>query len=398
MKGTETIAWTNDFDLTQCIIPRHTLPLKQVVGALGIAFGFLLSSGPIALTLFLLLAPPDVEQDANFLSFALFPMVIPGAICFPLTLILWQRSLLTLFGQTKVVIDHQCLSVVRVAGPVWSRRKIPLEQLAGFRVEEDPGLGPTGTLRTLMAIKENGRSRCILRAYPRETVSQLASDLRVQVMQAVTRYRSSPAEPLPVELVSPNPFALDERSDRPLGSRVMIVDHHNEFRVEMPRKRFLEATSPFARLWLSGWLLSQLFIWLGLVPALLAGRVQGEPTAGWVLAVVFTAITIAIAAYYSYILTRAGTVRVTQQKVNFCDQSLWSEHQADSRTDAIHHVTVGVGRSDREDGPVFSHHIEVKPDKHPPHVWFDNRDKEELEWIATLISQRLNDIQNGSDR
>lgn len=399
MKGTEPITWTNDFESNQCIIPRHTLPLKQVVGALGIAFGFLLSSGPLALTLFLLLAPPDVaKQDSNFLSFALFPLVIPGAVCFPLTLILWQRSLLSMFGQTSIVIDHRYLSVVRVAGPIWSRRKIPLEQLAGFRVEEAPGLGRTGTLQSLMVIKENGRSPCILRAYPREMVSQLAKELPTQVMQAVTRSRSSPAEPLPVELVSPNPFALDERSDRPLGSRIMIVDHHNEFRVEMPRKRFLEATSPFARLWLSGWLLSQLFIWLGLVPALLAGRVQGEPSAGWVLAVVFTAVTIAIAAYYSSILSREGTVRVTQQKVNFRDQSLWSDHQAEWRTDAIHDVFVGVDRSDTEDGPVFSHHIEVKPDNHPPRCWFDNRDKEELEWIATLINQRLTDIQNESDR
>ena len=396
MKGSEPITWTNDFESVQCVIPRHTVPLKQVVGAVGIAFGLLLASGPISLTLFLLILTPDgAKQDADFLPFALFPLVIPGAICFPLSLILWQRSILSMFGQTQVVIDHRCLKIVRTAGPIWSRRKAPLDQLTGFRVEEAHGLGPTGALQTLAAIKKNGRQLLILRAYPHETVTQLTQDLPREIKRAASRNRSSPEQPLPVEFVSPNPFALDERSNRPLSTRVTVVDHQDDFRIEMPRKRLLEATSPFVRLWLSGWLLSQLFIWLGLVPALLAGRVKGEPMAGWVITVVFTTVTLGIAAYYSYILTRRGTVKMTQQKLNFRDQSLWGDHQAEWRTDAIHDVQVSVDRSDTDDGPVFSHHIEVKPDNHAPRCWFDNRDKEELEWIATLINQRLTEIKNG---
>ena len=131
-----------------------------------------------------------------------------------------------------------------------------------------------------------------------------------------------------------------------------------------------------------------------LVPALIAGKVDGDPAAGWVIVVVFTLLNGCVVLYNLSEGVRRGTLRVTESQLTLEEAGLFSSNQQTWQVDTIDSVKVKIDRHERvgEDGGVsYSCHLAVRSrmDIEEEVEWFDNLEKSELEWMVTSIKDRL---------
>jgi hypothetical protein len=130
-----------------------------------------------------------------------------------------------------------------------------------------------------------------------------------------------------------------------------------------------------------------------LVPALIAGKVNGDPAAGWVIVVVFTLLNICIVLYNLSEGVRRGTLKVSDSQLTLEERGLFSTKQRSWQADAIESVKVKIERHESvgDDGGVnYSGHLEVRSSVDLEEVeWFGNLDKSELEWMVTSIKDRL---------
>lgn len=397
MFPTDPIRWIDEQDTLRCKLPRCGSPFVLIPGLLGLAFGLFVGSWPFLISAFFFWASAAADrQQASFLWFVLGAFALFGAVAFPLAAFAWQQSILLLRGQKEIVLDATSLRIITRAGPIWSTRRCRLAQLGGFRVEDPTGDGfqVRGGYSSLVAVFQNGRTLPLLRMYPDEIVCQLAEQLPDKIEQITGRRGSSRAskvraDKLELEVVAPDPMAIRARSAKPIGSNLTVDESGEELLIQVPRLGYRKSTSPAARLWIGGFVTGQIFFTSLLVPALLAGKVQGSPSAGWVIACVSTAISLGIVLNRLAAATRHGTIRVTGASLMFQESTLLGEHVAEWKLKSIEQVRVGVKTYKSDDGVTWSHYLEVQPDFHDPRLWFDNRDKSELEWMATQIGERL---------
>ena len=201
------------------------------------------------------------------------------------------------------------------------------------------------------------------------------------------------ASSLGSEVQAVGPTEVLSRLDKPIGSHLVVEDSGRELIIRIPKPGFLKKTSKAAKLVIAGFMLAEVLILGILVPALIAGKVNGDPAAGWVIVVVFTLLNLCIVLYNLSEGVRRGTLRVSERQLNLEEAGLFSRKQQSWEADAIKSVKVKIERHERvgQDGGVsYSSHLEVVPSGGEEEVeWFDNLEKSELEWMVTSIKDRL---------
>ena len=393
--------WNQDGGSATCEIPQLLSPFAKIPAALAVAFSVFLVGMPTLFFLLLyLLGPKEMIEDP---SFAMAPLIFLGFMCFfplPVAIFILRWASLIAFGKTEIRIDHERLSLVTKAGPFWKTCKCRLNELGGFRIEFSQMLEANKHLAersSLVAVKKDGRALHLLRAYPDQIVNQLADELPLKIEEITGLKPVSErvgASSLGSEVQAVGPTEVLSRTEKPIGSSLVVEDTGHELIIRIPKPGFLKKTSKAAKLVIAGFVLAEVLILGILVPALIAGKVNGDPAAGWVIVVVFTLLNGCIVLYNLSEGVRRGTLRVTESQLTLEEAGLFSSNQQTWQVDTIDSVKVKIDRHERvgEDGGVsYSCHLAVRSrmDIEEEVEWFDNLEKSELEWMVTSIKDRL---------
>ena len=127
----------------------------------------------------------------------------------------------------------------------------------------------------------------------------------------------------------------------------------------------------------------------GLVPALIAGKVEGQPSAGWVIVVVFSLVFVGIVVALMNAAIRKGSIRVNDDYVTFSQSGLFGQREERWMVTSTEEVRVAFEETESDEGVSWTHYLQVAPDHHKEKYWFSFREKPELEWMATCVNNRL---------
>lgn len=396
----DAAVWIRNSGSVTCEIPQLLSPFAKIPAALAAVFSVFLVGMPTLFFLLLyLLGPKEMIEDPGF---AMAPLIFLGFMCFfplPVAIFILRWASLIAFGKTEIRIDHERLALVTKSGPFWKTCKCKLNELGGFRIEFSQMLEANKHLSersSLVAVRKDGRALHLLRAYPDQIVNQLADQLPLKIEEITGLKPASEragAGSLGSEVQAVGPTEVLSRLDKPIGSHLVVEDSGRELIIRIPKPGFLKKTSKAAKLVIAGFMLAEVLILGILVPALIAGKVNGDPAAGWVIVVVFTLLNLCIVLYNLSEGVRRGTLRVSERQLNLEEAGLFSRKQQTWEADAIKSVKVKIERHERvgQDGGVsYSGHLEVLPSGGEEEVeWFDNLEKSELEWMVTSIKDRL---------
>ena len=120
-----------------------------------------------------------------------------------------------------------------------------------------------------------------------------------------------------------------------------------------------------------------------LVPALLAGKVGGQPSAGWFMVGVFTLVVVGMLLYRVDAAIQHGAVRIRRDSLSFREYGLFGKHHEEWKRDEIEAVRVDAEECRTQEygtreSVTFDHFIRVEP-----------ASDSELEWMVTSIHQHL---------
>ena len=392
--------WTQDSVSAICEIPQLLSPFAKIPAALAAVFSvFLVGVPTLFFSLLYFFGPKEMVEDPGF---AMAPQIFLGFMClFPLPVAIYilRWASLIAFGKITIRIDQKRLALITKFGPFWSTRKCKLNELGGFRIEFSQMLEANKHLAgrsSLVAVRKDGRSVHLLRAYPDQIVNQIADELPLKI-EAITGLNPASgrvdASSLGSEVQAVGPTEVLSRLDKPIGSNLVIEDSGYELIIRIPKQGFLKKASKAGKLVMAGFMLAEVFILGLLVPALIAGKVEGDPAAGWVIVVVFTLINICVVLYNLSEGVRRGTLKVSDSQLTLEENGLFSAKQKSWPAGVIESVNVKIERHERvgDDGGVsYTGHLEVRSSVDLEEVeWFDNLDKSELEWMVTSIKDRL---------
>ena len=194
-----------------------------------------------------------------------------------------------------------------------------------------------------------------------------------------------------------DPFATSSRPDKPSDSNIVCEETEHHLNLEIAPLGFWKSTpGRLFRLWFLGFMSVQALVMLGIVPALLNGKVQGNPAMGWLTVGAFTAFSTAILLYRWNKAIQSGTVSISKGSLRFFERDLFGRHESLWHLNKIAEVQVSLETEKNAEGTLnWRHYLKVQlntsspPLGKPPRTWFCNRSKEELEWIATKINERL---------
>ena len=175
----ESISWSDEIEVSRCLLPKVRNPVQRGLGCLGLALGFMFAAWPFLISAFFYWQMNSFDDQPQPFEWShLLPLVFFGTFLFPLAAFLCFRGLLSLFGRSEIVITGRHLSVVRRWGLLRSRRRCRMSRLEGFRVERPGDAIPTaefspagvfsflGDSSSLVAKHSSGRSLYLARAFP----------------------------------------------------------------------------------------------------------------------------------------------------------------------------------------------------------------------------------------
>lgn len=431
----EPIRWSDQIDGSRCELPRIENRVQKGLGCLGLFLGTMFAAWPIAVTIFFWSVRSDFDQEREFNWIDLTPLAFFGVFLFPAALFLWFRGLLNLRGRSEIVICEKYLSVVRRWGIFRSRRRCRLSRLDGFTIERPgdgihgvneetfAGLSMFGNRSSLVAKHSGGKSLYLVRAYPEVIVEELVETVpqRVQRVAAragvevesdvfrsqyLSRGDSEGAIGSPVtrtdstEGFAENRFAATERSHMPVsspppGSPLVLSETAEGLTIEQPQRGYLGSTTQVGRLIFYVFTFMQLVLSGGLVPALLAGKVQGSPSAGWVIFAVFTSLWIIGVVYLFYAASLRCVISLDHRSLEISESSCFGASAASWQRHEIDSVKVGVAEYTSDGSTVYDYYVKVSPVPLKEKHWFSHLTKMEVQWIVDSLQIALEmDLEN----
>ncbi|MGB1927623.1 MAG: hypothetical protein ACPHL6_13875, partial [Rubripirellula sp.] len=309
--------------------------------------------------------------------------------------------------------------------------------------DESPnGLNPSGGLSflasrcSLIAKHSGGRSLHLARALPDTMIQELAGTLPERVQRIAMRAGVQLAgdagggadsrgvgRPLVVENLDPSSRpsyqqsrdekmgdrSLDDRSnaisdppstfpavassDRihddlsraPLGSWLVLEKTSDGLTIDMPKRGYYGATTNFGRGCLYLFTFMQLVLSVGLVPALLAGKVNGSPLGGWVIFGVFTLLWIIGISYLVHTISLSGRITLDRRYLRFSQSSVrgtrateWQRHEIDS-------IELGVKEYESNGDITWDYYVKVVPVPSDDTLWFSHFSKSEIRWMVDCL-------------
>ena len=392
------LVWIDGQGVSQCEVPRLCFSFVKVPAFIGLVFASLLAVVACGIVGALYLILPEETASMTILLFVggFFAVSFLPIIAF----VLW-KSLLILFGSKQIVIDERSLRVITRFGPIWSTVKCQLSKLGGFRIEDPQGQRYQINVEysNLVAVQLDGRTVPLLRMFANQIVGQLVEELPHKIEQVTGEFaslgsRAIKADDLAAELSTLDPFRIQERSGKPIGSELSIEAEGQGQLIKIPALGLRKSTSRVSAFVCLGFLLCELFVLAVLVPALLAGKVGGQPAAGWFMVGVFTLVVVGMLLYRVDAAIQHGAVRIRRDSLSFREYGLFGKHHEEWKREEIEAVFVNVEEyRTREYGTsesvTYDHFIRVEPASDSERQWFSHLGKDELEWMVTSIHQHL---------
>ncbi len=389
--------WLITPDSTQCEFESRARPLTRAPGILGLMFGGFIGSWPVLIAAFFYWAlqeAPDFDKES--LNLIRLAFLIFALVCTAPSAYVIHRSLLLLFGTKQICIDEQRLRFITRLGPLRQTRTIRLGQLTGFQLEEPKGVGPLMVqgYSSLFAVTTSGKRRILLRAYPVNELRKLAEQLEQHILRITQRdvfhSRLGTGPPsLRTEKTSLNPYSIEPRNSPPLGSQLACYRQPDSLTIDLPRLGLKKTTEGGGGLFLATFVIGELFILFGLIPALLMGKVEGQPLAGWIIATVFTLLTTGLIILVMNAATRRGQIRGGSEGVTFTEWDMWGKHENHWTASELKAIEVGVTEQTSDGDTTWTYFLDVTPASGKKRQWYSNRSKEELEWVATTLQSAV---------
>ena len=387
------IVWVEHADSLSCEVPDRAWPVTKIPGWIGLAAAALLTVGFIAVVGMLFLFLPE---EAPVLPMLLGVGGFLGVFLFPVVGFIYFKSLLVVFGRKRLKVDAHWIQVITQFGPLRSKRRCRLSRLGGFRIEDPNGQGYQLDVEysSLLAVQQDGRQVHLLRGYANEVVAQLFEELPQKIELITGRSAAMGSEvvranELQAELAAPDPFRIQNRRSKPIGSELSLQQEGQETVITIPPLGFRKSTPTVLRYWCAGFMFAELVLLTGLVPALLSGKVEGQPAAGWLIVGVFTLIAIFIVFNRIHASIRRGSIRLGRDSLSFREHGIFGQHRAEWERDSIESVRVAVEEYSTTQSVSYDHFVQVEPATGVAREWFCNREKIELEWIVTNILGHL---------
>ncbi len=408
----ESLRWIDELDGSRCLLPQVSNPVQRGLGWLGIVLSVMFAAWPFAITAFFYGVRSDLKPEQEITGVDLLPLAFFGSILFPVAIVLCLKSCLSLFGSSELLIDSTHLSVIRRWGILRRRRRCPLSTIDGFRVEKPEDELPTSEANavagfslfanrsSLVARYSGGRKLYIVRAFPNALVEELGDSLpsqvqRIAIRSGIHRQGSSinkdPISELPVEnldriqLKPSGDTASQTLSSPPLGSSLVLHKTSGGLIIESPKLGYLGSTTRVGRLTFYAFTAIQILLSGGLVPALLAGKVNGSPSAGWVIFVVFTAFWIIGVFYLFYAASLQGKVTLDDRELSFSEKSLYGLKASNWQRREIDSIELGVKEYRSDDGVTWDYFVKVSPQELEQRAWFSHLSKQEVEWMVECL-------------
>ena len=386
------IRWDQGMDDVRCRVPRRSHGLATTPGWLMILAGGFIASWPLLGILFF--GVMGATEDPDMFAFAVFgPLVCFGPFCFTSGGFFLLRGLFLVAGRDEIVIRRGRLTAMSRWGPFRSRRRCSLEDLVGFRVESHLAGAYSETagmqgLASLVAERLSGSPVHLLRGYPKPLIDELVVGLNQHCGRFAAREGIPWRESLQTDEVSLNPEKIDERPAQPRNSKATLEQWPDGLLIELPHRGWWRPGSRFVTIWCFGWNGMTLLSTAAFVPALLAGKVEGEPWVAWILMPIFWIVGIVAFVVLFRKARRSGRIVLAGKSLSFEETDPFGSTTLQWNTEEIECITVGAKKYETEDSITWKNFITVCPTE-KERQWFNNREKPELEWLATVLRQAL---------
>jgi hypothetical protein len=309
-------------------------------------------------------------------------------------------------GRDEIVLDPSHLASVMIAGPFrWSRR-VRRERIRQFTVVESMASSDVhstqvfhGATHTLRVEVEDGRARALLRPYPHECIRALADDL-------ANRCKTMPIDSLDIQAVpasvavneeSDVPTEIRDREEQPSSSSAIVEQTAGGLRIELPAKGFWRGSPIFAKVFVFFWctivgLLITVFTATALAGGK-AGKGPGNPPSNVFLVLFFTPfVLVGLGGILGLVHSGRKRAEFVATRTRLAiERWEWfrTKRQEWDREDlkAIH---VGVEtRASGEDSTRLVNTLVIEPKSGKPVLLLAEREKAELEWLATTLRSEL---------
>lgn len=334
------------------------------------------------------------------------PIVMIGCFMLPLAAAILLNALVHRWSYYEISVTADRLQVRTRIGPFFRTRHLRLAGLKGLRVQigtlqhltmrgVEP-LDPRSRFRnvgTLFADFELSPQQLIVSGYDPDWLLSIASELT----RVIETNHPGAARLMPVTLTHDDPRVILDRAEQPSSSNARVLQTVDRLVIEMPPHGWWRSF-PWQFQYFCYFCLAMLLVWtvllvrgellvasedggnLGPLP-LLIGLLITSPC--------YAIIGCLLALWYS---TSRSSARweITPQQLCLWQRTIWGEYCAfwnRSELQAIRVVSKLHQQSDRDD--IFYNCLEITSANQPPREFFRERDKSELEWLATVLRKGL---------
>ena len=112
---------------------------------------------------------------------------------------------------------------------------------------------------------------------------------------------------------------------------------------------------------------------------------NGSPSAGWVIFVVFTAFWIIGVVYLFYAASLQGKVTLDDRELSFSEKSLYGLKASNWQRREIDSIELGVKEYRSDDGVTWDYFVKVSPQELEQRAWFSHLSKQEVEWMVECL-------------
>ena len=396
-----------EFDRVTYRLPRQPSALLFAVGVL-IGLFSLFPIGMAATFVFFVLKVAR-ETNGAFLIIALIFGIFPLFI-FTIGLAMLFLAMYLMFGRDEVVLDPKRLRAVMVVGPLrWSRgmRRERLRQVTVVRSEMpgSPSTEASGETHGLRAEDDRGRKKVLLRPYPYPLVRALADDLARR--SGTMPLASLDIQDVPAKVLvgedSDVAGEIHQRPEKPASSLAIVEPAGDGLRIILPAKGFWRGSSVFAKVFVVFWCTILSVMISAFTYTILSGgkieRKGGFPESNWFLVLFFTPfVLVGIGGILTLIhLGRRKAEFTVSAAVLIVERWEWFREQRDEwrrediqsiRADATSHVD----SESHQRRWVYS--LRVNTTSGDDRSILANREKSELEWLATTLRATIGSAPN----
>jgi len=384
-------------------LPRRPPEAVKLIFRGSIIAAASLAVMPFIFSIFFAVVGPR-DKPEIYLTIILLPIVFFGTFLFPLATVILLGGLTYGRGRVEIRCGSEHLKARSGWGLLRWTRRLPLAGLTGFRVVEgilhpnsqqaqgskvpQPGMEKFGAL---MADYQTGKSQLVCAGYANEWLVSLAEVLTERCEPGCGK-----AEPLrPVTIGSPDPNIIAERSEQPSTSNARLRVEGDTLIIDHPARGFWRGVPGFLKMFGLFWNGFMVMWTCVFMPALFAGEVQWndgpEKTSIWfglLFCTPFYLIGFGFLAYFYAASIYAARWSIRPDELELWERKLLGERTKMWLRSELSSIRV-VTRQNNDEDKTWSTFLQISTNHDRTDELFSDRDKSELEWLATTLRKAL---------